>query len=151
MTINLYTTSSEKNRINKTVTLVHTLTGALLDDCTVENPTITIEMTDNQSSILGCNYAYITEFDRYYFIEDKAVNDDNFVTIQLKVDVLMSYATAIMNTEMLIERSELYNSPYVTDNQKMAENFPMVLTRSFSGGFNSPHFYLTVASSVEGT
>lgn len=149
MNINLYTTQSEKNRINKTLTLVASKTGTLKDDCNVENPVIEISMTNAQSSILGCNYAYIPAFNRYYFIEDKAVINNDFVTIQLKVDVLMSYANEIMNTEMLIERSETYKSQYVTDNMKMAENFPMVLTKAFSGGFNPPHFYLTVASSVE--
>ena len=151
MTINLYTTKSEKNRINKTTTLISSLSGTLKDDCQVENPTITIDMTNVQSSILSCNYAYIPDFNRHYFIEDKAVDNNNFVTIQLRVDVLMTYASTILNTPMLIERSQYYNSQYIVDNQKMAENFPMVLTKTFSTGFDSPKFYLTVASYTEGS
>lgn len=151
MTIILYTTASEENRINKVLTTVTTLTGTLREDTNVENPYITIDMTNTQTDILKCNYAYITEFGRYYFIIDKKIINNNFIELQLRVDVLKTYATEILNNEVLIERSEFYNEPYIVDNQRMAYNFPMVLTKKFSTGFDSPHYYLTVASSVEGS
>lgn len=151
MTIKLYNNTSEVNKINKILTNETSLTGVLKEGCSIENPIITFDMTGYQSTYMGKNYAYISEFGRYYFITDINPLYNNLVEISMRVDVLKSFASTILTTQMLIERSESLYSPYVTDSQRPAYNFPMVLTKAFSGSLNTPHFYLTVANYTEGS
>ena len=85
---------------------------------------------------------------KYYFLdEDKNITRNKLIEIPCSVDVLMTYSSELLNTEMLIERSELYGQSYITDNQQQALNFPMILTREFSNGFDDLKYYLTVAGS----
>lgn len=154
MTLTLYTTSSERERMGKTLTQQVQVTGTLRgqDNGNKRSPTITVEANaSNRATILACNYAYISEYDRYYFIGPMKPVTDKLIEIPLTCDVLETFKTGISNNMMILDRTELYNSQYVVDNSRAAENFPMVLTRSFSAGFNSPHYYLTVASSIEGS
>lgn len=140
MTLNLYTISDEPNKINKTLGTAVSLTGTLRDPTEIENPIIQIEGVAN----IGSNYAYIPEFGRYYFT-DKRMDSDKLMTLTLKVDVLMTYKSAIMSTPMIIERSEQNGNNYLNDSQRPIFNTPMTLTKKFPSGFDSFHFYLTTA------
>lgn len=154
MTLTLYTTSSEKNRIGKALNQQIQITGTLRasDRGNMRNPVITVETTaSNNATVLSCNYAYITEFGKYYFIGDKRTVSDKLVELPLTCDVLESFSASILNTKAVIARSEGYNSPYLNDISRPIYNWPAVLTKTFSTGFDSPHYYLTVASSVEST
>ena len=143
MTLNLYTISDEPNKINKTLGSATSLTGTLREPTEVENPVIQIEGVSN----IGSNYAYISEFGRYYFITDKRMDSDKLMTLTLKVDVLMTYKSAILTTPMIIERSEQNGNNYLNDNQRPIFNTPMTLTKKFPKSFDSFHFYLTTSAS----
>jgi len=143
--ISLYNTASEPNKINKILENGVSISGTLKESCSIENPVIVIDMVNQSSVFLSKNYAYISEFGRYYFITDKTIEGANLLRLSLKVDVLMSYAYQITNTPVLIERSEEMASPHITDNSRPMFNYPMVLTKKFSGSFDSFHFYLTTA------
>lgn len=154
MTLTLYTTSSERNRIGKSLVQQIQITGTLRagDSGNMINPTITIESTAaNISTVLSCNYAYITEYNRYYFIGDKKTVSDKLVELPLECDVLESFKTSILENDVLVGRSEQNTSDYISDGQRPLYNFPMVLTKEFPYGMNSLHFYLTVATSYEGS
>ena len=58
--------------------------------------------------IFDCNYCYIPKFNRYYYIQNVVSEYTNLFTIELKVDVLMSYKTDILNQVGLVNRNE-YN------------------------------------------
>ena len=68
MTINVYSTNSPQNQIGKSLSGVDTLTGTLKENCSRSNPVILVEA--DMTSLTAANYMYITEFSRYYFIED---------------------------------------------------------------------------------
>lgn len=68
MTINIMLNNSEDAKINKNITTIASLSGTLKNETSIMNPTILME--GNVSSIAGCNYMYIPEFGRYYFITD---------------------------------------------------------------------------------
>ena len=145
MTLNLYSTSSEPNRIGKSLTLKVTKTGTLRssDDGNVINPVIAV---GNASTVMESNYAYITEYNRYYFITNKRPINNGLVELSLSVDVLESFKTQIKSNTVLIERSEINSNAYLNDNERPVFNYPMVLTKSFSTGFDSFKYYLATAS-----
>ena len=144
MTLKCYTITDESNKINKTLGTSTDFTGTLREPSSVENPVIQIQ----SSSIISMNYAYVTEFGRYYYIVDKKMDGPTLCTLTLKVDVLMSYASSIMNTPMLIERSESMTNPYLNDNQRAIINNPMTLTKKFPTSFDAFTFYLTTSANA---
>lgn len=156
MTITFYTTASPVNKITKSLSTGVSVTGTLRNSTEIESPTIigldisTIPAAD-RSNVINANYVYIAEFNRYYFITNQHKRSDKLIDFDLQVDVLYTYATQILNQNCLIERSQFYGSQYINDSLKPVYNFPMVLTKAFSSGFDSFHYYLTVASSVEGS
>lgn len=109
MQLKLYKSLDEKNRIRKTLTEELILNGALRDKSSVIKPTILI-----QTDPLDYNYAYIPEFGRYYFINNVVAMRNKSFIIDLKCDVLMSYADEIYRLRALIDREETQSQQYVT-------------------------------------
>lgn len=101
MTIELYKNNSDKNYIDKYITLVTTLTGTLRDSCDIVNPVIMIEY----NTVIDFNYVFITEFNRYYYLVSATVDRNNMWTISLRCDVLMSFKTKIKLLNVLIKRT----------------------------------------------
>lgn len=135
MELILYNSNSEKNRLDKTNFLkaILTLNGTLRNECSILNPSIQLELKqnikikndnlqyvkDDRSNyvnysildlIIGCNYAYIKEFNRYYFITNITSIRNDLWQIDMKVDVLMSYKDQIKKLDAFIDRNEFnYN------------------------------------------
>ena len=108
MQLKLYKSLYEKILIRKTLTDLFLFNGALRDNSSVIKPTILI-----QTDPLDYNYAYIPEFGRYYFINNVVAMRNKAFIIDLKCDVLMSYADEIYNLRALIDREETQSQQYV--------------------------------------
>lgn len=102
-TISLFKTASENNRVVKTLTDEKQLSGVLRYPTSVLSPSIMIESADNISSY---NYAYISEFGRYYYITDIVNIRTNCWTVSLRCDVLMSYSDQIKAITGVVVRQE---------------------------------------------
>lgn len=102
-TISLFKTASENNRVVKTLTDEKQLSGELRNQTSVLNPSIRIESADNISTY---NYAYISEFGRYYYITDITSVRTNCWIISLRCDVLMSYSDQIKAITGVVVRQE---------------------------------------------
>ena len=103
MNIQLCSNTSEKNKLNKTITTGITLSGSLRNESNVVNPSIIINI-DNPTIY---NYAYIPEFNRYYFITNYISLRTGMWQINLKSDVLMSFKDSILSSEVLINKTEI--------------------------------------------
>lgn len=138
MKLILYNNHSENNNINKSIVKIVELEGYLREQTSLVNPQIMIEFhpeqfddyvkDDNQvyvvyndikitwdsfinNYVLSANYVHIPDFNRYYFINDITSVRQNLWRLSLHVDVLMSYAKEIKNTNAFISRNEnLYNN-----------------------------------------
>lgn len=105
MTIRFYNSDAEKNRVDKTdyITLGGTVTGQEQPGQSVLHPIIIFEL----SSQPLYNYAYIQEYDRYYFISKKIWLGGNEWELHFDVDVLMTYRSYINNCHAFVERAEV--------------------------------------------
>lgn len=101
--ITFYKTSSENNRVVKSLSNATTLSGELRAQTSVLNPSIFVE-TANPSTF---NYAYIPEFGRYYYITDITSIINRGWIISMRCDVLMTYASQIKALTPIIEREEI--------------------------------------------
>lgn len=121
MQIKLYQNNSEKHRIGKSLTEVASLTGTLKEECSIVSPEILIE----SSSPITANYAYIPEFNRYYFITEVTCVSANMFRVSMHSDSLESFKDAIKNCTAYITRAQNYYNMYIPDNklQKSTQRF----------------------------
>ena len=73
----------------------------------------TVELASD-TSVLGYNYAYISEFSRYYFINDVTWNAGLWI-LSLTCDVLGTYKTTIGETTMYLLRASSNTDGYIQD------------------------------------
>lgn len=102
MKIKLYYNSSENNVIGKTLNNELELEGTLKDSSDITNPVIMI--TSNAKPI--SNYAYISDFARFYFISEITAYRSNLFILKLKVDVLESYKEQIKKLNVVLSGTE---------------------------------------------
>lgn len=155
MIIKLYKCFSENERVDKTDTIVEvkTMEGALRqENVTVVNPVITLQYS---SEIFKCNYAYIPEFNRYYFINDFSNIVNNIVEISLHVDVLMSFKDEWLQNAGYVDTSLNYGNFYLNDqNTPVQQNTDLFVVKQFNSPFNGSSIImncLNTAHKVEST
>lgn len=103
MNIALFKTFSEKNKIGKELSGGLFYSGDLRAAASVTAPQITIESTDNLSLY---NYAYIQDFNRYYFINDIVASRTGLWRFDLSIDVLESFKDEILRMPVILANSE---------------------------------------------
>lgn len=96
-----------------------TVTGYLKEPCSVMNPVIAIQnynFVNGTVSPVQCVYAYIQEFNRYYFISDWIWNDGVW-NVRMNVDVLGSWRTEIGTMSEYVLRTDSTSNfnPHVSD------------------------------------
>lgn len=124
--ITLYKTTSKNNEITKDLENGINLQGTLKEATSILNPVITIKTNNN---ILSCNYCYIPLFSRYYYITDIIV-DHAYMTLNLRVDVLMSFKADILASTQIISRQEnAFNLDIIDEKMPFYDNFTTVIRK----------------------
>lgn len=144
MEIILYKTTSEKNKINKTLTNEISMTGSLKSETSVVNPSILIK-AENPSQY---SYAYIPEFGRYYFINDMFNIRQNLWQIDLDVDVLFSYKNEIFKLNGIISKQyqPSNSNDYINDGSHRYDVRQTLETIQFPNGFNETGEYILITA-----
>ena len=108
MVIKLYTGFTKKRNSTKLpesyITYIE-VTGTLKQPCTMMQPVFQIERLANDAVPCNYTYAYIADFNRYYFVSDWKWSFP-FWEATLAVDVLASYRTEIGNCYEYILRCD---------------------------------------------
>ena len=134
MKVILYYNKSEEMRVDKELDELLVINGTLRDECSIETPVILIETTPEIMST--CNYMYIEEFNRYYFVKKDIVRN-NLWRITGDVDVLSSFKNEIKNSFALIVRNENNINYFLTDAEREMYAKPHTVIKKFSGNFNN--------------
>lgn len=144
MTIKLYNNLSDKIVVDKNITQIGSdITGTLRENCSIIDPVIKIESTVG-SNLATCNYAYITEFARYYYINNIVCTGKLF-ELQMHVDVLMSFRGDIRSNNAVVSRQEKQYNLYLQDGVFKEQANPHYEIKKFPSGFNSFNFILAVS------
>lgn len=143
MTIKLYNTTSEVNMLTKELTELTTLIGNLREESSIIDPVI---MVDGIGSYLStCNYAYIPEFSRYYFIKNIEAVSNTLYRLYLHVDVLYTYRNGIRNNHAIISRNEKQYDLKMNDGLFVTQQNPRRAQFSFPSGFNTWNYVIAIA------
>mgnify|MGYP006923260536 CR=1 FL=1 len=111
--VDLYVNNSPVEKIGKDLTGSHTISDVLLKrDTSILKPVLVINSVQD---IFTFNYMYISEFGRYYFIDDIRSVHDNLWEISAHVDVLETYKSAILTNNAVIRRQSLKYNTYLND------------------------------------
>ena len=124
MNIQLLSISDDTRKINKTVNQITELLPCAVteDSNSVLNPKMLLKWNSNY---IGANYAYIPEFQRYYFIDDISLNTGGNCVVSLSVDVLYTYSAQILQMTVTAARSSNKYNRYLNDNQQVTTNNPI--------------------------
>ena len=150
MTIQFGTNSSANEVIHKVISLGEDISCIIKEPLDVVNPYVIVKSTDVD---LTDNYAYISEYDRYYFIIVEELPGGRR-GVQCSVDPLMSFASDIDDREVNVERYEGSIESDIYDNGvcQIARNEVVIETFSGTNEFvkasgNSDRCYiLTIAN-----
>ena len=126
----MYTTS-EANRIDKTVTTMSGISFTVKENTSIMKPTLIITTS---SSLDKCNYLYIQDWGRYYFVDEVRSVRNNVYELDCHVDVLYTYQDAIKQCSGVLDNSETTYGSYLADNVPI-KNRPIVTTKKFPQSF----------------
>lgn len=142
MKIEFYTNLSDPDTLEKNISKVLELNGTLRDECNIENPIINIE----NNGIVGANYCYIPEFNRYYYIEDQTLVRNDIVRLSLKVDVLYTYKEQIKALNVIINNSSSSFDNYLSSELWVAKVKTSTDVINFPNGFNNSGEYILITA-----
>lgn len=103
------------------------------------------------------NYAYIPEFDRFYFIMEQSIKTGTLTEIDMQVDVLQSFKEKLIgedaDVDVIIERQQSLNNAYFADGMywtqtnKEVKTYPFTFANGNEMKFDIPadNFILTIA------
>ena len=103
MTIQLCNTADENNVINKTIATIDTVNATIKGDSSIINPTLILEY---KTPLIGVNYVFIPDWNRYYFVRDMKVTTGGRYEIDLSVDVLQSFKEQILKCGVILSDTE---------------------------------------------
>ena len=141
ITIQTMVNMSDKNVVDKRLTTLSTIEGVLKDPTSIMNPVIRIQGT----LPTNCNYLYIQDFGRYYYVTDVRSIHNNIYEISAHVDVLKTYASQIRGCSGIIARQQAAWNMYIDDGVFTLYQNPQFKIEAFDSGFSTMEFVLAVA------
>ena len=143
----LYRYSGDSKIINKNPLLANTsnipITGELLEDVDILNLSIIFEINLTNYSIsdlVKYTYAYIEEFNRFYFVTNFRILENDLLEISFKSDVLYNFYLLFDRSICYvdIERStdNVNYNPMIIDNLLPIDSERDILYKSVTATFN---------------
>lgn len=139
-----YTNKSDDRKVDKTLTEISTSSVTYYKSNTnIMDPTITVDMFANFQK---CNYVYLEDFQRYYFIRSITVSQQRII-IDLHIDVLKTYGSQIRGQRAIVKRQQDRKKAnfYLDDEKYKALEYSRIQCKAFPSGFTSNAFVLTIA------
>lgn len=117
MKIYLYNTDSTNNTINKVLTDEVEFDITFKASANSLRPSVRLQTTD----LIKSNYAYIPDFERYYFIRDTSIQPNSITNLELEVDVLESFKEDILQSKAIVSRHTGANKYYDAGDYRIEE------------------------------
>lgn len=144
ISVQFYTNSSPNEKIGKTLTAGLQTSCALKDGTSILTPRLIIS---SSTSPIQYNYMYISDFGRYYFIDDIVSLHQEMWEITAHVDVLETYATAIKANTAVIKRQEKLFNLYLDDPEFKTYAQEQIFTQKFPvNSFSKNLSYILIAN-----
>lgn len=127
--VDLYRNNSPVEKIGKSLTDQLTISDVVIKrDTSVLKPVL---LVNSSQEIYVYNYMYISEFYRYYFIDDIRSINQNMWEVSAHVDVLETYKNGILANNAVIKRQANQFNLYLDDPDFHAYNYERIQTLQF--------------------
>lgn len=127
--VDLYRNNSPVEKIGKSLTDQLTISDVVIKrDTSVLKPVL---LVNTSAEIYVYNYMYISEFYRYYFIDDIRSINQNMWEVSAHVDVLETYKNGILANNAVIKRQANQFNLYLDDPDFHAYNYERIQTLQF--------------------
>lgn len=100
-----YTVADNDNALEKTLSSALVKNVLFLNASSILNPTIRVRI-GNITEFLKRNYCFIETLQRYYFIDGITIERGGIATVELEIDVLMTYKDDIKQAVAEIVKSD---------------------------------------------
>ena len=140
MIINLYNNESAPNVINKSITLLATLEGALRGETNLVAPIVRIV----SEGLPAFNYAHIPAFGRFYYLRDIQTVRTGVFDISLKSDPLKSFNLGSV-TGVVVEAQHVGNN-YLEHRHFVRNVKSKTIIRTFSNGLLDSGEYILITA-----
>lgn len=108
MNVSFYNAKIKKNEINKSLGSAIVKTCELKNGSSVEDPVLYMV---HDATLFNCNYVYIPDFGRYYFIVGREIAEHTeYITCH--VDVLKTFENDIRDSTVISTRSNFLNKQF---------------------------------------
>lgn len=141
MTITLSQNTSDKKRVSKDIRVLTTLENVkLLNDFNILHPILKVSRETYANFYNSCNYCYIPDFHRFYFL--RAEIESNFVYLYCDVDVRVTYADALKKTTATVTRNEFEKNGYLHDSNYSVYAYEQIVCKMFPNSINQDSIIL---------
>ena len=142
MNVNFYICTDDRRKVNKSISTVNTINCNIKERCSLDSPVLIIAK-ENFRNWKDANYCYISEYGRFYYIENVIVETATRIEIHCKCDVLMSFASNIRALMGVITRQENIYNDFISDN-KAPIRAERIISYHQVGNVNGTSILLTV-------
>ena len=144
MEVQFFYNLSDSRVINKRLINGDNIGGQARDEVDIISPIILFDKED----VLKYNYAYIDEFQRYYYITDRNAYRDGLWEVTFSVDVLMSFRTDINRLDVVVDKQSMieHGNEYIDDSSLVAENVMFQTVYNYPNGFNSTGEFILITA-----
>lgn len=112
ISVSLGTTADDKRKIAKDFAATITTTASVYGDISILTPRLLVEYN---SGIFSCNYCYIQEYNRYYFISNVSLSSGDRMIVSCVIDPLMSFSSSILSLNVTVTRQEYAEDNFLPD------------------------------------
>lgn len=141
MNVVIGNTKNDKNNLIKDFTIVKEFTAILKTDTSIIAPTLIVNNLSIEE-LTQCNYCYIADLKRYYFVKNINLNSNNTISIECEVDVLNSFKEEILLINGTVKRAENLNNGYIIDSEYKALSYSNIVTKRFPHAMEQDSFIL---------
>lgn len=134
-TVNLYSFTKRENSTKRPTGTGTAFDCTLIEETSLMNPVFKLSIAQNP---IGKNYAYVSDFNRYYFITDIS-SKQNFWYISCTCDVLASFKTELGSQSHYILRSDSEYDGSITDNVYPAKSTARTYKDSANNDYDPLH------------
>lgn len=129
MLMKMYDTKSSNNVINKVLKNEHEFDIKFKDKTDIVNPVVIL----SSKTLILSNYAYIPDFNRYYFVDKIELFPNSIYHVTLRCDVLESFKAEILASSGFINQqtknvNKYYNSNYQSEVRKEVDLYKSDVT-----------------------
>lgn len=131
ITVSFYNNFSANNVVNKSKTLITTMSGDLKENVDMENVVLIVPYFQNYASV---NYAQIAEFKRFYYCKVEVMNGER-LKISMTSDPISSFFNMYKNSPCIAKRNANAVNNDMVDKTVIWSPQPKIIHRKMGTAF----------------